>query len=295
MYHFGLIGYPLEHSYSPRIQHTMLRIANISGEYRLYPASPEGDGLDRIAGLLQQMRHASLDGLNVTIPHKQTIIPLLDELTGTAQAIGAVNTIYLSQDVLVGDNTDAPGFLTDVEHFLPAEISGKANRIALVLGAGGAARAVVYALMGVGWQVFIAARNPKKASSLVERLLAREPFSKSSGALDAQLCEIDLRHLDHLMSVTPIDLVVNATPVGMAPHVQASPWPDGLDLPPACLVYDLVYNPGETLWMSQARQRGHLARNGWGMLVAQARLAFEKWTGVNVPLDHLMESLSLEG
>jgi shikimate dehydrogenase len=80
----------------------------------------------------------------------------------------------------------------------------------------------------------------------------------------------------------------------MTPHVDASPWPDGLDLPPACLVYDLVYNPGETLLMSQARQAGHPARNGWGMLVAQARLAFEKWTGVSVSPELIMESLSGE-
>ena len=89
--------------------------------------------------------------------------------------------------------------------------------------------------------------------------------------------------------------MVNATPLGMTPYVEASPWPDGLEFPVACLVYDLVYNPGETLLMSQAHQAGRPARNGWGMLVEQARLAFEKWTGVSVPSELLMESMSGEG
>ena len=148
MYQLGLIGYPLGHSLSPTIQQAALQAMCLPGEYRLYPIEPLPQGQSALVRLIERMRRGELDGLNVTIPHKPSVVPLLDELTPTAAGIRAVNTIYRDGSRLFGDNTDAPGFLTNLERL---EITRPGR--ALVLGAGGSARSVVYALAKRGWQV----------------------------------------------------------------------------------------------------------------------------------------------
>src|SRR5512134_2815338 len=116
IYRLGLIGYPLGHSLSPKIQSAALRACNLEGDYSLFPIHP--DDKQALEDLLSRVRIGEIQGLNVTIPHKQNVIPYLDELTPTARSIGAVNTIYLREDKLIGDNTDAPGFLIDLKRFL---------------------------------------------------------------------------------------------------------------------------------------------------------------------------------
>src|SRR6185503_3612303 len=152
MIHLGLIGYPLGHSLSPRIHSAALRACGLVGDYSLFPIQP--DDKEGLKDLLARGCSSEITGLNVTIPHKQNVIPLLDQLTATAEAIGAVNTIYLRDNKLVGDNTDAPGFLADLKKFLAkfsSTVSGEGiglrEKKGLVLGAGGSARAVVYALL----------------------------------------------------------------------------------------------------------------------------------------------------
>ena len=141
----GLIGFPLEHSLSPRIQQAALDYAHLKGSYDLFPIAP--DDLAGLRDLLERLRGAEITGLNVTIPHKQNVISLLDALTPEAQAIGAVNTIVCKEGKLLGANTDAPGFLADLKDVFPQPPWERVKRKhALVLGAGGAARAVVYAL-----------------------------------------------------------------------------------------------------------------------------------------------------
>src|SRR5687768_2474619 len=149
IFRLGLLGYPLGHSLSPKIHKAALQTCELEGDYSLYPIQPnDAQGLNDI---LTCVRSGEIQGLNVTIPHKQNVIPFLDELTPTAKAIGAVNTIYMSENKLIGDNTDAPGFLADLKKFLTTEKLGHRDQNVLVLGAGGSARAVVYALLDDGW------------------------------------------------------------------------------------------------------------------------------------------------
>ena len=263
MMHLGLIGYPLGHSLSPKIHSAALNAYGLQGEYSLFPIAP--DDIQGLKDLLACVRNDEILGLNVTIPHKQNVIPLLDELTPTAQAIGAVNTISVRNGKLVGDNTDAPGFLTDLGGLKTSEVSK-----ALVLGAGGSARAVVYALIHDGWDVTLSARRPEQARDLASNY--HLPITT------------DLR-------LATFDLLVNTTPLGMAPNVDTSPWPDHLPFPKDAAVYDLVYNPRETKLVRDARAQGLPARAGLGMLIEQAALAFEIWTGHRPPREALFEEV----
>ena len=134
LYRLGLTGFPLEHSLSPRLHMAALQACGLEGEYRLYPVPPDDEaGLNE---LLEHVRSGGMHGLNVTIPHKRSVLPLLDEVSETARAIGAVNTIYARDGVLVGENTDAAGFLSDLERWIPVQEPGGVATQALVLGAG---------------------------------------------------------------------------------------------------------------------------------------------------------------
>jgi shikimate dehydrogenase len=243
--------------------------------YQLYPVAP--DDHQALVELLGRVRSGELHGLNVTIPHKQVVIPLLDELTVTAQAVGAVNTIYVRDGRLVGDNTDAPGFMADLKKFLGVA----SQREALVLGAGGSARAVVYALVMDDWDVTIAARRVEQAQSIAAAF--RFSISKS------RLTGIGYSASALYSFFSDLSLIVNTTPLGMFPRVNVSPWPDELAFPRAD-VYDLVYNPRKTLLVRQAQAAGLRAQTGLGMLVEQAALAFEIWTGCVPPREAMFEA-----
>jgi shikimate dehydrogenase len=294
-YTFGLIGYPLGHSLSPQIHAAALHALRISGEYRLYPVPPDpryffhGEMKEQFTldDLLGQMRAGMIHGLNVTIPHKQNVIPLLDELTPAARTIGAVNTIFMRDDKLVGDNTDAPGFWADLQRLVVsgqrvARSEVKIPHSALVLGAGGSARAVVYALLTHGWQVAITARRLEQATILRDQL----------SAINDRLSVVDSVHRS--LNTDRYSLLVNTTPVGMHPHEDTCPWPAEIPLPKGAAIYDLVYNPRETLLVRRAREIGSPATTGLGMLVEQAALAFERWTGVKAPRDEMMAAASCE-
>ena len=261
MIQLGLIGYPLGHSLSPRIYKAALETCGLKGDYSLFPIAPAGQ--QGLKDLLTHVRTGEITGLNVTIPHKQNVIPLLDELTPTAKAIGTVNTISMQNGKLTGDNTDAPGFLADLKRLIE-------NRgTALVLGAGGSAHAAVYALFNDGATVTVAARRTEQAQALINQ------FPNP----DYRLSTIDYQ-TTALHSLLPtLSLIVNTTPVGMSPNVDASPWPADLPFPPKAAVYDLVYNPHETKLVKDARDAGIPATTGLGMLIEQAALAFEIWTG----------------
>jgi shikimate dehydrogenase len=262
MIHLGLIGYPLGHSLSPKIHTAALKACGLQGEYSLFPIHP--DDKQGLKVLLARVRTSEITGLNVTIPHKQNVIELMDELTPTAQAIGAVNTIYLRENKLIGDNTDAHGFLSDLKRFLALECDSLLLRQknVLVLGAGGSARAVVYALVNDGWNVAIAARRIEQAKQLANSFPSRE--IKTIAFTDLQ--------------PSTFNLLVNTTPIGMTPNVDKSPWPADLSFPKA-VIYDLVYNPRETKLVKDARAQGFHATTGLGMLIEQAALGFELWTG----------------
>ena len=277
----GLTGWPLGHSLSPRLHQAALTALDLAGEYRLYPVPPLPEGRGDLAKLVEQVRRGRLHGLNVTIPHKQSVLPLLDELTPAASAIGAVNTVYRRAGRLVGHNTDGPGFLADLERLGFAGLTSGPRPKALVLGAGGAARAVCWALAQAGWQVFITARRFEQASAVAAGLSAN---SWAASALTFEPASLLL----------PFSLIINTTPVGMYPDVQASPWPDGILFPAGAAVYDLVYNPPETALIRAARAAGLPAATGLGMLVEQAALAFEAWTGRTVPRLLLWKAVNFE-
>jgi shikimate dehydrogenase len=214
---------------------------------------------------------------------------LLDVLTPTARAIGAANTITFRDGQLVGDNTDMAGFLADLDRLGWSQSKGHSQE-ALVLGSGGAARAVVYALSRSGWQVTIAARRRDQAQALVEIYQA----SKRDTAPTGEIKELTAIHLDEAslsdMYPTP-GLIINTTPLGMFPHQDASPWPQDLVFPPKAAVYDLVYYPAETALMRAAREGGLHVTNGLGMLVEQAALSFEIWTGLVAPREMMYQSV----
>jgi shikimate dehydrogenase len=217
------------------------------------------------------MRRGSIQGLNVTVPHKENIISLLDMLSPAAVAIGAVNTVFMRSSKLIGDNTDAPGFWTDLCAGLHVQRFDSLN--ALILGAGGSARAIIFALLTQGWSVTVAARNRAQASKLCEQLsLPENPIAAIA------LQGSTIAKLPFLPS-----LIVNCTPVGMFPNNEFSPWPKGVPLPQGAALYDLIYNPRETLLVRQAIQSGMAATTGLGMLVEQAALSLEHWIDVKAP------------
>jgi shikimate dehydrogenase len=311
-YSLGLIGYPLLHSLSPRLHTAALRQMGLTGEYRLYPIEPGDRLLHDLRALLGRARAGEIHGLNVTIPHKQAVIPLLDELTPQAQAIGAVNTILVRDGRLVGENTDAPGFLSDLGDKMGGkgkpglcapptgpESAGGWPRpgqpgSALVLGAGGAARAVVYALLAAGWQVSLAARRVEQAEALASSFQAAFPGSqlRAIALQSAAIQNLRLRSDALPGPAASIQLLVNATSAGMLPDAENSPWPEDTPFPARVFVYDLVYKPPETRLLRAARQAGLRASNGLGMLIEQAALALETWTGQPVPRQAMLQAVA---
>jgi shikimate dehydrogenase len=273
---FGLIGHPLAHSISPALHQEALAAVGLVGDYTLHPIPPLPKGRVPLERILSVVRTGEIDGLNVTIPHKQNVITLLDRLGPEAEATGAVNTISLIDGSLTGDNTDVQGFRRDFNRTLSL-----APGAAMVLGAGGAARAVAHVLLTDGWSVSVASRRKSQAEGLARQLRGIERISGLPPRPD-------------LVEGLRLTLIVNATPVGMSPTVDASPWPEDLPLPAGCAVYDLVYNPSKTAFLKLARRQDAPAAGGLGMLVEQAALAFEIWTGLRPPVDRLHETAARE-
>jgi shikimate dehydrogenase len=277
LYHLGIIGWPLEYSLSPMIHHAALKKLGLSGDYRCFPIKPLPKGAEALRKLLDQVRKGELQGLNVTVPHKETILGELDHLTSVAERIGAVNTIFMQGTALVGDNTDQEGFLTDLETAL-APVLGSA----LVLGAGGAARAVVDGLSGGGWKVWVAARRIDQAEGIAQSLY-------QAGRPAILPIKLDPDIIRSVMA--EVRLIVNATPLGMMPNVNISPWPEELSFPDEAVVYDLIYTPQETRLTREARNSGLQAVTGMGMLIEQAALAFECWTGHEAPREAMRQAV----
>ncbi len=270
----GLIGWPVAHSFSPAMHNAAAAAAGLDWVYLPLPVRPDG-----VETAVRGLPALGFRGVNVTIPHKQAIIPFLDEIDPAAQAIGAVNTIVVETEDerlkiedwrLVGYNTDWSGLLADLAQ-LEEPVAG---RDCLVLGAGGSARAVVYGLGAAGGRVQVLARRAEQAQRLVADL--ETGFLGEIRFLEAK----PLMALETAVSATTAPLIINTTPLGMAPDVNNSPWPGNLTFPPGAFVYDLVYNPRETKLIRQARADGLPAANGLGMLVQQGALAFQLWTGV---------------
>lgn len=259
---FGLLGWPVGHSHSPAMHNAAAAALGLNWAYVPLPARPERLG-DALCGLVA----LGFRGANVTVPHKETVLPHLDAVYPAARIIGAVNTIIINDGRLTGFNTDWSGFLADLESHRLALY----GRDCLVLGAGGSARGVVYALLRRGCRVTVLARRPEQAQQLVADLGRAFP--------EATLRADDLSDAVGVAAVLDAPVVINTTPLGMAgANVGLSPWPNA-PLPAGAFVYDLVYNPRQTRLLQQAAADGRRAANGLGMLVRQAAEAFEIITG----------------
>jgi shikimate dehydrogenase len=233
----------------------------------------------QVQAALSGLAALDLRGANVTIPHKEQVIEFLDEISPAAQALGAVNTIVVEGERLRGDNTDWLGFLRALEEGGERYPSARA----LVLGAGGAARAVVYALAQEGWEVAILNRTPERAEALAEALSHASPGASLSAG--------PLKRMKLVRELAASQLLVNATSVGMRPQEDECPVPEDLAIPAGVAVYDLVYNPEETLLLKRAKEAGAKAIGGLGMLLHQGAEAFRLWTGREAPLAVMRQAL----
>lgn len=267
-----VIGDPIVQSKSPAIHRFWLAQLGLPHDYRAAHVTREGLA-DYIA-----VRRCDSDwrGCNVTMPHKQAVMPLLDQIDPAAARIGAVNTVVRGSDgKLTGFNTDAPGFL---EPLRPLLAQRHLFRMARILGAGGAARAIITALAGEGFVLVVAARDPAKARALLDELAPggdHHAVDLAHFAPETDFAFDDRKGL--------LDLIVNASPLGMAgqPPLEF----DFSHAPPGSVVYDIVTHPLDTPLLREARRRGFPTVDGLAMLIGQAAVAFEKFFGAAPPRD----------
>jgi shikimate dehydrogenase len=265
----GLLGWPVEHSLSPAMHNAAFSALGMDWAYVPLPVYP-----DHVGEAVRGLRAMGFAGANVTVPHKQAVMHHLDDIAQDALVIGAVNTISVREDQLCGDNTDAAGFLASLEE-AGLDVGGI---YAVVLGAGGAARAVAHALAtGGARQVLLYNRHVQRAQQIC-RDMAR---FHTAVRFEAH----DLRALRDGSIGDDVSLIVNTTSLGMWPETELSPWPAGVPVPGHLAVCDLVYNPSETLFLTQARAVGAETVGGLGMLVHQGAAAFRIWTGAAAPVE----------
>ncbi len=257
----GIIGYPIGHSMSPVFQQAALDACGVDAKYVPYQVA-----LDEVEEFVNGLRQPGVLGINVTVPHKLAVMPLLDEIDDWATEAGAVNTIVNRQGRLTGHNTDGYGFLRALQEGADFEPAGRPT---LILGAGGAARGVVLALAreGVG-DLTIANRTPERAEDLAQLAHARNIPARAIPLAGHELNEAAAR----------AELIVNCTTIGMThgPGENESPL-SGDAIPPTALVNDLVYNPLETRLLREAAQAGAKTLGGIQMLVYQGAASFEMW------------------
>lgn len=256
---YGIIGHPLAQTLSPLLHNWGFAHLGIKAAYMAFPTPPSG-----LADFVRAVRTLPVQGLSVTIPHKEPVMALLDGVTDLARRVGAVNTLFWRESGLWGHNTDVEGFTAPLRALLPQARTPVDS--ALVLGAGGAAKAVLAGLCGLGvTEVTVVNRNRARADTLAQTFGAASAPWEERGRIAATL-------------------VVNTTPVGMKGKAEghspmpASFWHRGH------IAYDLVYNPRETVFLSQARQAGATCADGLAMFAAQGAAQFALWTGLELPL-----------
>jgi len=273
----GLLGWPVSHSVSPVMHNAAFAELRMNWRYVPLPVSP-----DRVVEAVAGVRALGLRGVNVTVPHKQAVMPHVDRWSPAAAAIGAVNTIIVGEDgELLGDNTDAAGFVTDLR---ANGVDPQGKRV-LVLGAGGSARAVVYGLAEAGCgSLVLLNRTQAKAESLLAAM--REIFPQVS--MTARPFP------DGVAACAPeAELIVNCTSLGMSPNRAGLPWDENVEFRPDQIVYDLVYNPAVTRLLQLANVDGATVIGGLGMLVHQGAISFERWTGETAPVEVMRRAVNV--
>lgn len=255
-------GWPVKHSASPAMHNAAFVALGLDYVYVPFSVAPE-----HLEQAVLGVRALGLAGVNVTVPHKEQVGAFLDRLTERAARLGAVNTLFWDGEALCGDSTDGPGFLAALEH---AQGLPEPGSEAIVLGAGGSARAVVDALVQAGVRVSVANRTVERAEELAERFGASAAIPLEADSLRPYL--------------KTARLLVNTTSVGMSPHADALPPIPEDALHPELFVSDLIYNPPQTRLLERAAARGCRTQNGVEMLVRQGASAFQRWTGHEPPV-----------
>jgi shikimate dehydrogenase len=269
---YGVIGDPIAHSMSPAMHNDAFASLGIPAYYHPFHVKPND-----LKTAVDGMKVIGVEGFNVTIPHKTAIIPYLDELDPLAEAIGAVNTVVRKNNRWVGYNTDGTGFVRGLKEALGRELH---NDHILIIGAGGAARAIYYTLASEHAPfIDIANRTIEKAAHLAEQC----PFETKTEVLSISEAEKRMGNYS---------VVIQTTPIGMSPRTDEMPISLSL-LRKGAFVSDIIYNPLETKFLSEAKKRGAKIQNGIKMFVYQGVSAFEKWTGV-VPDANRMEKIVLK-
>jgi shikimate dehydrogenase len=279
----GIIGWPLQHSFSPTMQNAAFAHVGLNWVYLAFPFPPHN--LDEA---IRGLRALGVRGFNVTAPYKQALLPYLDEMSEVAKALGAVNTVIVREDAtngkrrLYGDNTDVEGFL----QAMSIHLGQIPHERAIILGVGGAARAVAYALSKIGFRVVsFVARHLERGQTLLKEIEHWE-FCTTFDLVSFQ-------EVNRLAWAEDVSLLINATPLGTWPEVGVSPLPDSFCFPAHWLVIDLVYNPPKTSLLKHAEKAGAVVINGLDMLVHQGALSFRAWCGVDAPIE-VMRSACLE-
>ena len=258
----GLVGVPVMHSVSPHIHNAAFAAEKLDGVYLPFEVRDVKTFFKRMVHPATRELDWNLRGLSITAPHKQTVMECLDWIAPEAKEIGAVNTVVVENDRLLGYNTDAAGLIEPL-----LETTGELNdKNAAIIGAGGAARAAVWALQKAGAKVTLFARNVDKVQTL------------------ADLCKVSCERLE-AASFSDFDVVINATPLGSGEHIDESP-ATAKQLRGAVCIYDLVYNPIETRLLREAREAGCKTLGGLDMLVSQAKHQFKLWTGIKITDTH---------
>ena len=276
----GVIGHPIEHSLSPIMHNAAISHLGLDYVYLAFPIKPEN-----LNAAISGFSAIGLEGFSITIPHKQAILPLLSEISPVAIAVGAVNTVYRTEKGWAGTNTDVQGFLAPLRSpSSDTSIDDWSQKIAVILGSGGAARAVVAGCAKLGCaEIHIVGRHPDK--------LAKFQQSWINSPLPVNLITHTWESLPHLISKA--DLLVNATPIGMYPQRENSPVDVNLldQISPGAIAYDLIYTPNPTEFLKQAQKRGAIIIDGLEMLVQQGAAALEIWLQKTVPVEVMRHSL----
>lgn len=267
----GILGYPVGHSLSPVMHNAAFAQNQMDYVYIPLPTAPTD-----LADAVRAMKVWDFRGANVTIPHKVAVMEHLDEIDEDARMIGAVNTITIRDGKTIGSNTDGIGFISALWRAGASPAGGHA----VLLGAGGAARAVVWGLLQNGIaKITLVVRDLAKGIAFAERFTAHGDITVTTFGSD-----------DAKSALGVCTLLVNTTPLGMAPNVDAMPKVDWQDVAPQAVVYDLIYTPLMTRFLLEAEKCGHQVINGKTMLIEQGAASFVKWTGVEPSRDAMEEA-----
>ena len=268
----GIIGDPIEHSMSPVMHNAAFKNKGVDYVYLPFRVKKK-----ELGKAIEGMRALNIRGLNITIPHKVAVIQFLDELDPLADKIGAINTIVNDSGVLTGYNTDATGFL---QALLERGIEPKGKSV-VILGAGGASRAISFILAERGSSLVILNRTWNKAKVCADRI---------SEVSQSEATALKLNRGNLTTALSQADILVNATSVGMSPNINETPVTSNL-LKPSLVVFDIVYNPIKTRLQREAEAVSAKTISGLDMLVWQGALAFEKWAGLKAPIGVMREKV----